>query len=122
MMKSSVASSDSKPKSLRERAEKATSNHIQKELSPVLEAVKRTQQDTQSCARQMQQILRLQNAPRKNAGAMLWGIVMGVLIYAFLQPRIEHSNHACMIGSKIVSAWPSMSESQRTVIHTITDE
>jgi len=122
MKNSNEETSSSKPKSLRERAEKATSDHIQKELSPVLEAAKRNQQDLQSCTRQMQQLLRLQNAPWKNAGAMLWGIVMGVLIYVLLQPRIEHTNQACRIGSQIVTAWPSLSESQRTMINNIRND
>ncbi len=121
-MKDSEEISGSKPKSLRERAEKATSKHIHKELSPVLEGIKRNQQDLQSCVQKMQRLLSLQNAPWKNAGAMLWGIVLGVLIYALLQPRIEHSNQACMIGSRIINAWPSLSESQRSVINQMTDE
>ena len=113
---------DSKPRSLRKRTEKATTDHIRKELAPVLAEIKTNQVELQSCAQQMTRLLHLQHEPWRKAGAMLWGVVMGALIFALLQPKITHTNHACTIGTRIMAAWPSLSDAERTLIEKITRE
>ena len=110
---------DSKPKSLREQSGKSIADQIRSELSTVLEAVKDNQREVQMCIHQIRDLLHLQQAPWTKAGAMLWGIVLGVLLYAFLQPRIEHSNDACSLGSKIMATWTFLSESEKALIDEI---
>lgn len=113
---------DSKPGGLRERAQKASTDHIRKELGPVLEALKENQTDLQSCVRQMKMLLHVQQEPWKKAGTMLWGIVLGVLLFALLQPRIQHTHDACALGSRIMAASPTLSDSERALIERITSE
>ncbi|MCY4001586.1 MAG: hypothetical protein OXF06_00525 [Bacteroidetes bacterium] len=110
---------DSKPKSLREQSGKSIAAQIRNELSKVLEAVKENQKEVQGCVHQIRHLLHLQRAPWTKSGAMLWGVVLGVLLYAFLQPRIEHSHDACALGSKIMATWTSLSESQKALIDEI---
>lgn len=113
---------DSKPGSLRERAQKASTDHIRKELGPVLETLKENQIDLQTCVRQMKMLLHVQQEPWKKAGTMLWGIVLGVLLFALLQPRIQHTHDACALGSRIMAASPTLSDSERALIERITNE
>ncbi len=113
---------DSKSNSLRERTEKATTDHIRKELAPVLAAVRQNQTEIQSCIQQISRLLHIQHEPWRKAGAMLWGIVMGALLFALLQPGITHTNHACTLGNRIMEAWPSLSGAERTLIEKISRE
>ena len=113
---------DSKPGSLRERAQKASTDHILKELAPVLETLKRNQINLQTCVRQMKMLLHVQQEPWKKAGTMLWGIVLGMLLFALLQPRIQHTHDACALGSRIMAASPTLSDPERALIERITSE
>ena len=94
-------------------------DHIRKELAPVLEALKENQMDLQSCVRQMKVLLRVQQEPWKKAGTMLWGIVLGALLFALLQPRVQYTHDACALGSKIMAASSTLSDSERALIERI---
>ncbi len=122
MTKNSGKVLDSKPGSLQERAQKTISDHIQRELAPVLRALNRNQTDLQSCTHQIRTFLRVQQEPWRKAATMLWGIVLGVLLYAFLQPGIQHTHDACTLGGKITAAWSALSDSERAVIERIASE
>ena len=122
MTKGNGAILDAKPDSLRARVQKASTDHIQRELAPVLEALKENQRDIQSCARQMKTFVHAQQEPWRKAGTMLWGIVLGVLLFALLQPRLEHTHDACVLGSKIMAAWSAMSDSEQALIEKIVSE
>ncbi|MDE2646268.1 MAG: hypothetical protein OXI05_10605 [Bacteroidota bacterium] len=113
---------DSKPGSLRDRAQKASTDHIRKELAPILEALKGNQMDLQTCVRQVKRLLHVQQEPWKKAGTMLWGIVLGVLLFALLQPRVQYTHDACALGNKIMAASSTLSDSERTLIERITSE
>ena len=122
MTKDSERILDSKPGSLRDRAQKASTDHIRKELAPILEALKGNQMDLQTCVRQMKMLLHVQQEPWKKAGAMLWGIVLGALLFALLQPRVQHTHDACALGSKIMAASSTLSGSERALIERIASE
>ncbi len=122
MTKDNERISDSKPGSFRERAQKASTDHIRKELEPVLETLKENQIDLQTCVRQMKMLLHVQQEPWKKAGTMLWGIVLGVLLFALLQPRVQHTHDACALGSRIMAASSTLSDSERALIERITNE
>jgi len=107
---------------LREQVKKNTTDHIHSELAPVLEAIKQNQVELQSCVRQMKHLLDLQQAPWRKAGPMLWGIVMGVFLFALLQSQIKYSSQACSIGNKIVTTWSSLSDTERHLIEKIVGE
>ncbi|MCY4158463.1 MAG: hypothetical protein OXE92_07145 [Bacteroidetes bacterium] len=109
----------SKPSGLRERTEKDQANKIRRELDPLLEATKKNQTELKSCVRQIRRLLHIQQAPWQKAGAMLWGIVMGMLLFALLQQHIQHSKSACVLGTKIMTAWPSLSESERAMMEQL---
>ena len=113
---------DSKPSSLRDRAQKASTDHIRKELAPVLEALKGNQIDLQTCVRQMKRLLHVQQEPWKKAGTTLWGIVLGMLLFALLQPRVQYTHDACALGSKIMAASSTLSGSERALIERIASE
>ena len=119
MTKDSEGILDSKPGSLRDRAQKVSTDHIRKELAPVLEALKGSQRDLKTCVRQMQMLLHVQQEPWKKAGTMLWGIVLGALLFALLQPRVQHTHDACALGSKIMGTSSTLSDSERVLIERI---
>lgn len=107
---------------LRARVEKTTTDHIRKELEPIIEAIQGNQRDLQSCICQMKMLLHAQQEPWRKAGAMLWGIVLGALLFALLQPRIQHTHDACTLGNKIMAAWSSLPDSERALIERIGGE
>lgn len=119
-MSSSGETSGSKPLSLRERTASATAAHIREELAPVINALEENQAELQSCARQTNLLLDMQQ-PWRKAGTMLWGMVVGALLFAFLQPRVKHTNKACTLGSKILMQWSALSASERAVIEKIVE-
>ena len=108
-----------KPLSLRERTANVTAAHIREELGPVVRALKENQEDLQSCVRQTSLLLDMQQQPWSKASSMLWGMVVGALLFAFLQPRVKHSNNACTLGSEILTQWSTLSASDRAVIEKI---
>lgn len=118
-MSSSGETSGSKPASLRERAASATAAHIREELAPVIRALEENQEVLQSCVRQTNLLLDMQHQPWRKASSMLWGMVVGALLFAFLQPRVKHSNNACTLGSEILTHWSALSASERAVIENI---
>ena len=120
-MSSSEETSGTKPVSLRERTANATSAHICEELVPVIRALGENQEELQSCVRQTSLLLDMQRQPWRKASAMLWGMVVGALLFAFLQPRVKHGNNACTLGSEILTQWSTLSASERAVIEKIVD-
>ena len=120
-MSSSGETSGSKPLSLRERTASATAAHIREELAPVINALEDNQAEFQSCVRQTNLLLDMQQQPWRKAGTMLWGMVVGALLFAFLQPRVKHTNKACTLGSKILMQWSALSASERAVIEKIVE-
>ena len=118
-MNSSGETSGAEPLSLRERTANATTAHIRKELAPVITTLEKNQEELQSCTRQTKLLLEMQQQPWRKAGAMLWGMVMGALIFAFLQPRVKHSSNACTLGSKVLTEWSTLSAAERAVIEKI---
>lgn len=122
MTKDNTEILDSKPGSLRARAQKAAADHIQRELAPILKVAKDNQVDMQFCIRQMKRIQHVQQEPWRKAGTMLWGIVLGVLLFALLQPKMQHAHDACVLGDKIMMVWPALSNSERGLIKRITGE
>ena len=81
-MSSSGETSGSKPLSLRERTASATAAHIREELAPVINALEDNQAELQSCVRQTNLLLDMQQQPWRKAGTMLWGMVVGALLFA----------------------------------------
>lgn len=120
-MSSSAETLDAKPLSLRERTANATAAHIREELAPVIRALEENQEELQSCVRQTNVLLDMQQQPWRKAGTMLWGMVVGALLFAFLQPRVKHSNNACTLGSEILTQWSTLSASERAVIEKIVE-
>ena len=110
-----------KPLSLRERTANATAAHIREELAPVIRALEKNQEELQSCVRQTSLLLDMQQQPWRRASSMLWGMVVGALLFAFLQPRVKHSNNACTLGSEILSQWSILPASERAVIEKIVE-
>lgn len=104
---------------LRARTEQATTSHIRKELKPVLDAIHQNQEELHSCVRQMRLLLRIQKEPWRKAGAMLWGVVMGLFISGLVWSAIKHSNQTCTLGSKIMSSWSTMTDTERALIEKI---
>ena len=70
----------------------------------------------------MKMLLHVQQEPWKKAGTMLWGIVLGALLFALLQPRIQHTHDACALGNKIMAASSTLSDSERALIERIASE
>ena len=120
-MSSSGETSGAKPLSLRERTANATAAHIREELAPVISALEENQEEIQSCVRQTSLLLDMQRQPWRKASAMLWGMVVGALLFAFLQPRVKHANDACTLGSEILTQWSTLSASERAVIEKIVE-
>ena len=120
-MSSSGETSGSKPLSLRERTARATAAHIREELAPVINALEDNQAELQSCARQTNLLLDMQQQPWRKAGTMLWGMVVGALLFALLQPRVKHANNACTLGSEILTQWSTLSASERAMIEKIVE-
>jgi hypothetical protein len=120
-MSSSGETLGAKPLSLHERTANATAAHIREELGPVIKAMEDNQEEIQSCVRQTSLLLDMQRQPWRKAGIMLWGMVVGVLLFAFLQPRVKHANNACALGSEILTQWSTLSASERAVIEKIVD-
>ena len=120
-MSSSGETSGAKPLSLRERTANATAAHIREELAPVIRALEENQAEIQSCVRQTSLLLDMQRQPWRKASAMLWGMVVGALLFAFLQPRVKHANNACTLGSEILTQWSTLSASERAVIEKIVE-
>ncbi len=120
-MSNSGETSGAKPLSLRERTANATAAHIGEELAPVITALKDNQEELNSCLRQTSLLLDMQQQPWRKAGTMLWGMVVGALLFAFLQPRVKHANNACTLGSEILTQWSTLSTSERAVIENIVE-
>lgn len=120
-MSSIGETSDSKPLSLRQRTANATAAHIREELAPVIRALEENQEEIQSCVRQTNLLLDMQQQPWRKASSMLWGMVVGALLFAFLQPRVKHANNACTLGSEILTQWSTLSASERAVIEKIVE-
>ena len=120
-MSSSGETLGAKPLSLRERTANATAAHVREELGPVVRALEENQEELQSCVRQTSLLLDMQRQPWRKASAMLWGMVVGALFFAFLQPRVKHSNNACTLGSEILTQWSTLSASDRAVIEKIVE-
>ncbi|MDE2826255.1 MAG: hypothetical protein OXL40_02955 [Bacteroidota bacterium] len=120
-MSSSGETLGANPLSLRERTANATAVHIRAELAPVIRALEENQEVLQSCVRQTSQALDMQQQPWRRASSMLWGMVVGALLFAFLQPRVKHSNNACTLGSEILTQWSTLSASERAMIEKIVE-
>lgn len=120
-MSSSGETLGAKPLSLRERTANATAAHVREELAPVISALEENQEELQSCVRQTSLLLDMQRQPWRKASSMLWGMVVGALLFAFLQPRVKHSNTACTLGSEILTQWSTLSASDRAVIEKIVE-
>ena len=120
-MSSSGKTLGDKPLSLRERTANATAVHIREELAPIINALEDNQAELQSCVRQTSLLLDMQQQPWRLAGSMLWGMVVGALLFAFLQPRVKHANNACTLGSEVLTQWSTLSASERAVIEKIVE-
>ncbi len=107
---------------LRSRINKDLANHVRNDFAPVLKSVQESQMELQTCVRQIKTLLDLQQEPWKKAGTMLWGMVLGVFLFALLQPRIQHTHDTCTLGKKIIDALPTLSEHQRSLIEKIVHE
>ena len=94
---------ESKSGSLRQKVMQTTTNQLRRELAPVITALKQNQVELQLAVRQIERLLQVQQEPWRKAGTMLWGMAVGILLFALFQSEVRTGEEACSLDQKVIT-------------------
>ncbi len=106
--------------SLRDRFSEKTEQELRDHLATVFRDLESTMRAMNACSLNVERHARLCR-PKQVAGLLVWGAVLGALLFALIQPPIATSWQACTIGARLQVRWGELSAHQRQTLQEALD-
>ena len=102
-------------KSLRDRYSEKTEQELREHLATVFHDLESTMRAMNACSLNVERHAKMCR-PKQVAYHLLWGAILGALLFALAQPRIATSWQACQVGDRLQSRWTELSAHQRQTL------